>query len=647
MDRRRFLQLGASGVGFVTAARLAGVALPAGAATDDAPFEYGVASGDPLSDRLVLWTRLTPSPDAGPGSGLGSPTEVAWEVATGPDFASVVRRGTVTTSAARDHTVKIDVDGLAPSTSYAYRFLALGATSPTGTARTAPADGTDPGSVRFGVASCSNWTGGFFAAYGHLADRDDLDFVLHLGDYLYEYGNGADRYGEPGLDPPREHDPPTEIITLSDYRRRHALYKTDPDLRRLHARHPFITTWDDHEVSNDTWRDGAENHDAGEGDFATRKATAYQAYFEWMPIRLPDPDGDPTRIYRRFGFGDLADLHMLDLRQYRDQQVADPIGPELGSTERSITGDTQMAWVKDGLSASPARWHLIGNSVMITPVVFGDLPGDDLLPAPVHELVAQLTGGVPVKGVPYNVDQWDGYRADQLELLEHLAGGGDPSAAIANTVFLTGDIHSSWACDLPLDVGGYPLTSPSVAVELVGTSVTSDNLDEILRGVGLTPELATTGSIAVEEGIILVNRHIKLLEFRSHGYSVCDVTADRLQMDWYFLADHRRPGSPATFFTAWQAVDGTNRVQPAGAPLGPRVGTVSGGPEADAPAADPPPATATRPPTPTRSALARTGAGGDDLLAGLGLLATAAAGAALARRAAAGSPSPEPDATTT
>jgi alkaline phosphatase D len=271
---------------------------------------------------------------------------------------------------------QVDVAGLAPATTYFYRFNFEGTFSPIGETRTAPAAGSLVSSLRLGVVSCSNFEGGFFSAYGHLARRQDLDFVLHLGDYIYEYGQG--RYG-PGPAIGRLHDPPNEMVTLEDYRRRHACYKRDVDLQALHARCAFITTWDDHEVTNDAFKDGAENHQANEGDYIERRNRAYQAYFEWMPIRLPDPVAAPTRIYRRFEFGNLADLSMLDLRQYRDIQASNGAAPsdsqppparEIDDPDRTLTGAEQLAWMKSNLSNSTTRWKLIGNSVMIAPIDF-------------------------------------------------------------------------------------------------------------------------------------------------------------------------------------------------------------------------------------------------------------------------------------
>lgn len=352
--------------------------------------------------------------------------------------------------------------------------------------------------------------------------------MLHLGDYIYEYAPGE--YG-PGPDIGRTHKPRKEMVTLGDYRLRHATYKRDPDLQRLHARFPFITTWDDHELTNDSYNKGAENH--GDDDeepaisFKRRRNNAYKAYFEWMPIRRPDKVEAPSRIYRRFPFGRLADLSMLDTRQYRDKQPPNQTDPSRDDPERTIVGEEQMRWIKRRLSASSSRWRLIGNQVMIIPFE-----------------VAPDT--------PFNVDAWDGYGADRAELLGHINERG-----IDNVAFLTGDIHSSWAADVPLDADAYKLTQESVAVELVGTSITSDNLDEI------------TGkpSDAEETGIKTMNPHVKMVELDSHGYSVCEVTKQRIQFDWYYISDREDPKATQSFATAFKVEDGSNKVTEAEEPI--------------------------------------------------------------------------------
>lgn len=538
LDRRRFLQLSASG-----ALALGFPALASGKDRDFA-FQHGVASGDPEPHRVIIWTRVTPEPDATPGSGIGGRVHVRWEVARDPGFHQRVAHGNAVTGPEQDHTVKVDVNFLAEATTYYFRFQYKNADSPIGRLRTAPARFAQVSSLRFGLASCSNFEGGFFAAYRHMAARNDLDFVLHVGDYLYEYESGA--YG-PGAAIGRVHDPAEEIVSLQDYRRRHAQYKADPDLQALHAAYPFICTWDDHELTNDTWNGGAENHQpATEGDFFVRRANAYRAYFEWMPIRPPERVAEPTRIYREFQFGSLASLSMLDLRQYRDEQPADGLDPAKDDPSRVIMGRRQLDWLKHNLSSSDAQWKLIGNSVMITPVDFRQ-------PLP-PEVLAQL--GL-MTGVPFNVDSWDGYTDDRRELLDHIATNG-----INNVAFLTGDIHSSWACDVPRGPG----STPSVAVELVGTSITSDNLNEIF---GVPPRSAF--SIQVETVFKAGNPHIKYLEFDSHGYSVVDVTPERMQMDWYYISDRADVNATQQFGAAFRVPTGANAVQPAAGPLGARV----------------------------------------------------------------------------
>jgi alkaline phosphatase D len=560
LDRRSFLRLGAVGAGTLVAWPLVGGRTVVRAEPGPAPFVHGVASGDPLPDAVVIWTRITPSAEATPGSGVGRDRTVRWIVATDPELTDVVRSGTVRTGAHRDHTVKIDVTGLAPATTYHYGF-ALGADrSPVGRTRTAPAPSATPPDLRFALASCSNFEGGYFAGYRAIAERDDLDLVLHVGDYIYEYRVGY--YGA-GPEIGRSHRPEDDIVSLADYRERYGCYREDPDLRAAHAAHPFVLMWDDHEVANDNWEDGAENHDPDtQGDFGDRFDAASQAYREWLPVR--EHPTDPQRLYRRLEFGQLATMHVIDSRSYRSEQTSVPVSPEtdpaVDDPDRTMLGREQKDWFTRGLSDSTATWQLVGNPQMIAPVLFPPLPRD------LTTQITDVTGLFPRDGVGYNSDQWDGYRAARDEVLRHLADEG-----IDNTVFLTGDIHSSWACDLPIDPGGYPVTSPSVATELVGTSITSDNLDEI---TGSPPR---TTSIAVEEAFKANNRHIKLLEFDSHGYSVVDVNAERLQMDWHHLRSAATPDRPqhdpdaeAVHAVSWRVRAGTNQVEPADGPVGDR-----------------------------------------------------------------------------
>jgi alkaline phosphatase D len=501
-------------------------------------FLHGVASGDPLPDGILLWTRVTPTAEAVPGSGLGPDTEVGWTVATDKAFKSVVASGSTTATAASDHTVKADVRGLKPATDYWFRFTGGGTVSPAARTRTAPAEGATVSGLRFGVVSCANWEAGYFSAYRHLAARSDLDAWLHLGDYIYEYKTGE--YAARGT-VVREHAPANEIITLADYRTRHGRYKTDPDLQALHAKAPVIAIWDDHEFANDAWSGGAENHTEGaEGAWSDRQAAAKQAYFEWMPVR----SSIAGTTYRRLRFGKLADLSLLDLRSFRSQQATTGSGT-VDDPDRTITGRAQLDWLKAGLTASDTSgtaWRLIGNSVMISPVAFGSLPA--YLLEPLDKLL-----GLPKDGLAINTDQWDGYTDDRRELLAHLHDNG-----IRNTVFLTGDIHMAWANDVPVKAATYPL-SPSAATEFVVTSVTSDNLDDILK---VAPG---TVSVIAAAAIQAANRHVRWLDTDSHGYGVLDITAARAQMDYYVLSDRTDPAATSTWKRSYRTTAGTQKVE--------------------------------------------------------------------------------------
>ncbi|MFC7309163.1 alkaline phosphatase D family protein [Streptomyces monticola] len=540
------------------AAATAAVAVPLAAApfahAAQAPaFLHGVASGDPLPDGILLWTRVTPTPEAVPGSGKGPDVKVSWEIAEDKSFTRVVGTGSTTASAASDHTVKADVRGLRQATDYYFRFTAdpggssdgapgsSPAVSPVGRTRTTPAHDAKAPGVRFGVVSCANWEAGWFAAYRHLAARADLDAVLHLGDYIYEYASGGYPADDDLL---RRHEPQHEIVSLADYRTRHGKYKTDADLQALHGSHPVIAIWDDHEIANDTWSGGAENHTPEtEGDWAARQAAAKQAYFEWMPVR-PATEGT---VYRRIRYGKLADLHLLDLRSFRSQQSGIGNG-DVDDPDRTITGRAQLDWLKQGLSRSDAQWKLVGTSVMISPVAFGSVPAHLL--GPIAELL-----GLPKEGLAVNVDQWDGYTDDRKELLAHLT-----DHAIKDTVFLTGDIHMAWANDVPVKAATYPL-SKSAATEFVVTSVTSDNLDDILHVAPHTVSLVAVGAVRA------ANRHVKWLDMDSHGYGVLDVTAERSQMDYYVLSDKADANASATWARSYRTLSGTQRVERADQPV--------------------------------------------------------------------------------
>lgn len=542
-SRRTVLKAGALGAAATGTlyALGAGPFSPAIAGADDAVFRHGVASGDPLPDRVMLWTRVTPSPEATPGSGVGPDAVVEWEMASDEGFGAVVAAGSVVTNAGRDHTVSLDATGLGADSWYFYRFRCNGQLSPVGRTRTAPAPGANTGRARFGVVSCSNWEAGFFSAYRHLADREDLDAVIELGDYIYEYERG--NYTGPN-GAVRDHDPAWEIISLADYRQRLAQYHTDPDLQRLHARVPWICTWDDHEVANDSWAHGAENHQPNEGSYDDRKRNSSQAYFEWLPVR-PQNLRDGGQMYRRLGWGSLAEITMLDLRSYRDEQPKFYDGKAIDDPNRTMTGAAQFDYLTQGLTSSQARWNLVGNSVMITPVLLPPLDPR------VTKALTDLTG-IPEEGVPYNADQWDGYAAERRRLFDTIAGAG-----LDNCVFLTGDIHTSWACDLPVHVG--TPTDGLVGAEFVVPSVTSNNIDDAVH----LPE-GNPLSVAAQEALPAVNHHVRWVDLDRHGFGVFEITEGFAHMDYFAVTNRADPGAGVYRIGSWRKPAGPGPIEPAG-----------------------------------------------------------------------------------
>lgn len=461
-----------------------------------APFYHGVASGDPMPDRVMIWTRLT-TQDVGPLS-------LNWAVATDTGMTNVVRSGSATTIDTLDHTLKVDVTGLNPGTWYYYRFEYQGRYSLTGRTYTAPTGAVD--SLRFGVVSCSNYEAGYFNAYGALARRNDLYAIFHLGDYIYE--GGGDGSGD------RDHDPDHEIIDLTDYRIRHSQHKLDEDLRDLHQMYPFVTVWDDHESANDSYKDGAENHDPqNEGPWADRKTASIRAYKEWMPLRDPDP-GNRTRIWRTLHYGDLMDLIMLDTRLYaRDEQVS---GSAIDDPQRSMIGPEQLGWLSQELQQSSAQWKVIGQQVMMAPLE------------------------VPFIG-PVNTDQWDGYRAERQRLYDSIL-----TKNIQNVVVLTGDIHSAWANDLPTANYNASTGAGAVGVEFVCTSITSTN-----------------SVVGVPVGIInSANPHIKYVNLADHGYTLLDVNQVRAQSDFWFVSNVANPNQYGqSWEESWYCADTTRHLQ--------------------------------------------------------------------------------------
>ncbi len=485
VSRRKFVS-GALGVGAVVPV-LAGCSSESIKSTSPGRFSHGVASGDPLQSRVIIWTRLTTE---------AATAEVSWQVASDARFNELISSGTLMTDASCDHTVKVDVTGLHSGSSYYYRFLYEDQISTAGRTRTLP-DGK-PENFSLATVSCSNFPMGYFNAYHHLAKRDDVDVVLHLGDYIYEYANAV--YGD-GAALNRVPKPNKECTTIEDYRQRYACYRQDEDLQAVHARHPFILVWDDHEFANNAWIKGAENHSDSEGSWAERRASATKAYFEWMPIR--DSVGDrQQRIYRSFQVGDLFDLIMLDTRVIgRDEQIDDDTKDNLGNPERSLLGTQQEHWLAGELSASKQHqtlWRVFGQQVVIAQVI-----GEN--------------------GAVRNTDFWDGYPAARSRLLQQLS-----DEDIANNVVLTGDVHSSWANDVavnPFDPKSYnPETGEgALAVEFVTPAVSSP---------GLYPREKAELSA---QKLVDSHPHLKYVDLFHRGYMVLDINRENITNSWYHL----------------------------------------------------------------------------------------------------------------
>lgn len=532
LDRRHFL---------AGATVVAGTALVAGAAPAAASprgggspgtFALGVASGDPLPDAVVLWTRLVRDRyDA--RSMSGRDVAVDWQVAHDPGFRRVVRSGTTRARAELAHSVHVDARGLAPGRDYFYRFRAGREISPVGRTRTAPAAHSRPDRLRVGIVNCQDWQNGYWPAYVGLA-AEDLDVVLHLGDYIYEY-DPASAYAD------RRHVAPEQVgldqlRTLSDYRDRHAQYKTDPALQAAHAAFPWVVTWDDHETENnyadlvdevdDT---GAKRQDPAA--FARQRAAAYQAYFEHMPIRVGYRLGSPDlRIFRRFDFGRLARFSVLDTRQYRtDQPGGFPgdfglIGAGLANTAGTLTGAEQERWLRRNLTASPARWNVIAQQVMMSRIIFPNPTG-----APVPPTVA-------------NLDQWDGYVPQRTELLDFL-----DRSRVANPVVLAGDIHSSWFSDLKKNFDDP--ASKTVAVEFTATSISSDfpaAFDAPLKAVNP-----------------VLNPHVRYFDGSERGYLRCELTRHAWRTDARTVASIATRESPVRTTASYVVEAGRPGLQPA------------------------------------------------------------------------------------
>ena len=467
------------------------------------PFYHGVASGDPLADAVILWTRITPPNNM--------PIEVNWEVSQSNKFDEITLSGSVTTDSTSDFTVKVDAKGLSPNTKYFYRFTAMDEQSVIGETKTI--NNTNEGDLKLGVVSCSNYEWGYFSAYKHLSEKE-LDAVLHLGDYFYEYAPGT--YGDTTIG--RFNIPPREILSLEDYRTRYALYRTDKDLQAAHQKHPFIAIWDDHEITNNAYISGAQNHQEDEGSYDDRKNIAAQAYYEWLPIR----ENASKEIYRSFSFGELADLIMLDERLAGRTKQADSV--DQVDESYSMLGAKQLTWFKDKLSSGSTTWKIIGNQVIFSPLDISKLRPDS----------------------PANLDAWDGYAVERDDIVDHLVEN-----EIDDVVFLTGDTHTSWAFDIPKSLDSYNASGESAAVEFGTTSITSANWNEG------RPDEEVLGA---EQLVLGSNDHLKFINARDHGYLVLTVSSSTVKADWYYVDDIKTKNSPEKLMKSISVKQGANKL---------------------------------------------------------------------------------------
>ncbi|TAL23740.1 MAG: alkaline phosphatase [Aquabacterium sp.] len=544
-NRRRFIR--GIGAGMLVAPAIVRAAVEA---DSGATFAHGVASGDPLADKLVIWTRVSPA--------LGAAVPVNWDVAADPGFTRMLRRGRAIAAATSDHTVKVDVPGLPADTTVYYRFQAGGQYSPVGRGRTLPVGAVQQ--VKLIVLSCSNYPAGYFNVYAEAAKVEGVHAALHLGDYIYEYPRGGYASAD-AASMGREVDPSNEILTLSDYRRRYAQYRTDLDLQALHAALPFICVWDDHEIANDTWKDGAENHDAAtEGSFAARRAAAIRAYHEWMPIRAPHPTA-LDRIYRSFAFGNLVDLHMLDTRLIaRDQQLdyANYIGAsgfdatrfatDMANPSRQMIGAEQMQWLSGRLASTSATWTLLGQQILMgrmnipAPLVLGQI-SFTAYSALVYKaqtapatLTPQEQAILAQPAIPYNLDAWDGYAVARETLL------GTVRAFDKNLVVLAGDTHNAWASDL-LDLQGN-----QVGVEFATPGVTSPGLEEYFPN---------ENPAAVAAGLTQIIGPLQYAQTKSRGFLLVTATPQECRADWRFVSTVKSQGYSAFNGTALRTLPGS------------------------------------------------------------------------------------------
>jgi len=522
LSRRGLLASTGAAIGLLACQRLPATP-PVAETAGSGLFTLGVASGDPLPDGVVLWTRLAPKPLDGGGM-PDRVVDVEWEVATDEGFRQVVRRGVEPARPELGHSVHVEVGGLQSAAWYWYRFRSGNNESRVGRTRTAPAPGASPERLRFAFASCQNYPIGYYAAYRHMA-QDDLDLVVHLGDYIYE--------GAPKAESLRPHEGNGEPKTLFDYRNRYAQYKTDPHLQATHAAFPFSVTWDDHEVDNN-WADDIPQDPEMQSleAFRQRRIAAFQVYYENMPLRRPSiPRGPDLRLYRRFDYGDLVTFHVLDGRQYRSDQPCeggtdDDLRGEPDCAARqdpalSMLGDAQERWLHQGLIGSRARWNVLANQTIVAQYDYD-----------------------PSQGRSFNTDQWDGYPAMRQRLLDLMASG-----KVTNPVVITGDWHTSWVNELRQNFDDP--RSPIVGTEFVGTSITSRAgwVDDVQAALGVNP-------------------HVRFFDGDRRGYVRCEITPQMWRSDFRLLPPSSSkdvtvpdPDLPIDKTVTWVVPDG-GTVQP-------------------------------------------------------------------------------------
>jgi len=538
LNRRRFLAVSAVMLGSLS---VRGRPLLAAA---PAHFTHGVASGDPLQDRVILWTRVLP------GSGQPETIELEWQVASDQRFSNIVANGLASTGPERDFTLKIDATGLEPGQTYFYRFNAQGVSSPIGRTRTLPAAGV--GQARLAVVSCSNFPQGYFNVYREIAARD-CDAVVHLGDYIYEYADGG--YANPlMLEKGRHVQPIHEIVSIEDYRMRYGLYRSDADLQAVHQSHPFICVWDDHEITNNTFKDGAENHNAdqGEGEFGERRMAAIQVFYEWMPIR-EQSDIEQGIIYRSFDLGDLASLIMMDTRLVgRDEQLThnmniDVIRSRLADDSRSIIGAQQESWLAAQLRNSAEAgipWQIIGQQVIMGRKNIPQVANEEFAPE-LRDAVAGSRYGMLREraqlGLPLNFDAWDGYPANRERVLDMFREHGN------NVVVLAGDTHSSWAFDLHDDKGD------AIAVEFGTPSVSSPGFENFMP----LPEAQLV------EAFMNASPEMRYMRGLGRGWMELNITREKISTGYFYVSTVIEQAYAVEAVTALESYIGEHIIRPA------------------------------------------------------------------------------------